>query len=378
MQRLGVPPEQQDIIIKASEILGVFRAPLVVSLGRGWYSRFLVRNPLITMRTAQILSKQCGAVSKETIINYFNRLLQVVVEHDVGPADTFNMDETSFANKGRSRKVLALRGSCNVWKQEPAAAYHLTIVVAVSATGEAAPPCFILPAASVETSVLDACPVPGALVTNAPKAFMNGLLFEAWLHSFGAWKLAKRGDRICVLILDNCSSHTTVKSVEIATSYGIEMVFLPPNATHILQPLDVAVFRGFKAGISALLSKHLLMTMETSVPRSVALSITGRAFLDGIVGKQKSSGNGFRTCGICPLSLPVMLAKLQKVADNGVKNPELGREEWLKRRDVVRDEILSLPPALKPHERKRVKTNSSLYDKDALAAHSVAKRRKKK
>jgi len=45
---------------------------------------------------------------------------------------------------------------------------------------------------------------------------------------------------------DNLPSHINYKIVEICEKNNIRMVFLPPNSTHFLQPLDVSVFGPMK------------------------------------------------------------------------------------------------------------------------------------
>ena len=49
-----------------------------------------------------------------------------------------------------------------------------------------------------------------------------------------------------VLFGNNLASHFNVDVVRVAEENDIHFVMLPPNATHILQPLDVAVFSSLK------------------------------------------------------------------------------------------------------------------------------------
>lgn len=50
-----------------------------------------------------------------------------------------------------------------------------------------------------------------------------------------------------VLFLDNHSSHVSLQLSEFCQEKGIILVALPPNSTHILQPLDVSFFKPLKS-----------------------------------------------------------------------------------------------------------------------------------
>ena len=43
-----------------------------------------------------------------------------------------------------------------------------------------------------------------------------------------------------VLFLDGHLSHETLYSLELAVQHSVEIVCLPPQTTHVLQPLDIS------------------------------------------------------------------------------------------------------------------------------------------
>jgi hypothetical protein len=332
------------------------------------------------------LSAARNKVTKGAIIYFFNSLIDACLSFKCTPADVYNVDETSFKTKGKKKMVVAVRGSRAIWTNESTDSYHLTIVAAAAADGMIVPPAFILPGMSCETTVLDDCGVAGALVACSPKAFMTSELFNAWLERFGEWKLHERGARPAVLVLDNCSSHLSPESLPICVAYGIKLVCLPPNATHLLQPLDVSVFRGLKSDISRKTTERLQALDTTSLPRSEAISVACAAF-KSLVAKQNyprtTSGkpkadpvkSGFATCGVWPLSLPAMLRRLALQEANGIKG-DLGIAAWIRTKEVVRQEILTVPANRK--ERKRVATGSEWFGRDELHAAAAKPRKRTK
>ena len=63
--------------------------------------------------------------------------------------------------------------------------------------------------------------------------------------------------RPVLLIKDGHTSHTSIEVIELACANNVDLLCLPAHTTHILQPLDVGVFKSFKAHFSKTCHKHL-------------------------------------------------------------------------------------------------------------------------
>ncbi|XP_049787110.1 uncharacterized protein LOC126190695 [Schistocerca cancellata] len=75
----------------------------------------------------------------------------------------------------------------------------------------------------------------------------NGMIFEEWFHSVALPYFRKLDkDSPKVLIGDNLSSHISMKVINECKENNIRFVLLPPNSTHLCQPLDAAYFRPLK------------------------------------------------------------------------------------------------------------------------------------
>jgi len=70
---------------------------------------------------------------------------------------------------------------------------------------------------------------------NNKKAWMNYQLFNEWLDTFNKRMIFEK--RSILLILDNAPVHCHDTSLS-----NIELLFLPPNTTSKIQPLDQGVF----------------------------------------------------------------------------------------------------------------------------------------
>ncbi|CAD6216098.1 GSCOCG00011289001-RA-CDS, partial [Cotesia congregata] len=76
-----------------------------------------------------------------------------------------------------------------------------------------------------------------------------------WLRSWDAE--LKVYQRKILLIVDNCPAHCKVDNLKF-----IKLVFLPPNVTSVLQPMDQGVIKSLKTHYRKLLVVHLLQSFE--------------------------------------------------------------------------------------------------------------------
>ncbi|KAJ8958361.1 hypothetical protein NQ314_006422 [Rhamnusium bicolor] len=59
-----------------------------------------------------------------------------------------------------------------------------------------------------------------------------------------------------VVIGDNLSSHINVTVLDLCRKHDIQFVCLPPNSTHVTQPLDVALFASLKRAWKEILTQY--------------------------------------------------------------------------------------------------------------------------
>ena len=125
------------------------------------------------------------------------------------------------------------------------------------------------------------------------------------------WKKSKKNPGKYVLFGDNLASHFNINVVKAAEQNNVHFVMLPPNATHLLQPLDVAVFSSLKRAWRVILDKWKKeVRTEGSFNKKYFPSL-----LKCLVNTQGKSmkinlQSGFRACGICPLDPNEPLSKL--------------------------------------------------------------------
>jgi len=305
----------------------------------------------------------------------FSTLLKLIIEERIGAARIFNVDETAFETRTATKPVIVVRGSKNVWHTDVTADFHLTIVACGSAEGFVVPPLFVLPGKTVWLNILEGCDVPGAAVTTTESGFMNHGLFQRWLAFFAA-AIPTPVRRPLVLIMDGCASHISPLIIEAADAVQVKLVCLPANATHLFQPLDIAVFGSYKGMLRRLVEAYgnegNFTTDKASAIKLASLAWEGCNFGSNMAA-------GFCACGLFPLSLPCMHESVENFSRNGTPR-DIKRADWLKIKDTVREDVLTLPPprTKRKRQRKTATVAGQLLTHELLAGLATSQPTRKK
>jgi len=87
------------------------------------------------------------------------------------------------------------------------------------------------------------------------KSWMTGDLFEEWVRGLDTSFRAQ--NRKIVLLIDNCPAHPEINNLT-----NINLVFLPPNTTSVLQPMDQGVIRSLKAHYRKMVVRLCIKALE--------------------------------------------------------------------------------------------------------------------
>ena len=84
---------------------------------------------------------------------------------------------------------------------------------------------------------------------------MDIKLFEEWVREVDR-RFTREGQKI-VLLVDHCPAHPSIDNL-----ISNELIFLPPNTTSRLQPMDQGVIRSLKAHYKTMSIKKLIEATE--------------------------------------------------------------------------------------------------------------------
>ncbi|RHY17080.1 hypothetical protein DYB25_009852 [Aphanomyces astaci] len=109
MQQEGMPATRFVILLKANKLLR--RLDPLRTVTGSWYCRFMNRHPELTTRVAQVISNARNSVDEVGVKKIFDSMEEAIRVHGLTAERIFNMDETSFASRLKSKDVVALKGS---------------------------------------------------------------------------------------------------------------------------------------------------------------------------------------------------------------------------------------------------------------------------
>ena len=106
--------------------------------------------------------------------------------------------------------------------------------------------------------------------------------------------------RPIILILDGHSSHVSIEAIEFARSNYIHMLCIPAHTMHILQPLDIGVFKSFKSFYYKACKKRIAELPNRVITTEQIASLVGTAWPQSLTPVNIMSG--FKKTGIYPLN----------------------------------------------------------------------------
>ena len=268
--------------------------------GRDWAKNFIKRHSL-TERFPTKIKPARAELSKNDIKTFFEHLTGSL--EGVDPGNIFNYDETNFTDDPKLGKCICRPGMRRHERVASHSKMAFSVMFCGNALGEHLPPMVVYKAKNMyEGWQSDA--IPGAVYDSTESGWFDMRTFEKWyFRIFLPHVKDKKGPK--VLIGDNLGSHFSPKVIESCIENGIRFVTLPPNSTHVCQPLDVAVFRPMKVLWRDCLSQWRAESRSTgTIPKETFPQLLCRVF------KQLKPANliaGFKATGIHPLnSQPVL------------------------------------------------------------------------
>lgn len=277
--------------------------------GNKWLKLFLKRHPSLSLRTPQKLSKTRARITEEDCRKWFQEAGQYLEQNNLmdvfhDKRRIFNCDETALYLNPKEGKVLALRGDKNVYRVAGNdEKENLTVLFNCNAAGELAPPMIVYRYLRIPDDISRSVPENWCIGKSSSGWMKRNTFYEYFANSFIPWLDQEKIDRPVIMFLDGHFSHDTLHLSTLCAENGVELIPLLPNATHLLQPADVAVFRSLKIlWLKAVTTWRENNDFEKMLLKDVAPLL--KPVLENF--PSETIQNGFKACGLCPFTPDVV------------------------------------------------------------------------
>lgn len=316
---LGVPATHAQLKEFAARILISGGDPQ--PLGRHWIQGFLSRNPEVkTIRGKRLDSKRLNGASTDAIKEFF-ALQQNPVIKRIAPQHRYNMDEVGIMEGlGDNGLVLGASEKNTTIRKQSGSRSWTTILECVSATGRALDPLVIFKGKSVQHQWFpdDMEYLRKWQFTASAKGWTDDAIALQWLEEIFIPSTTTTPKTTRLLIVDGHGSHETDDFMYTCYENDIFLLFLPPHASHVLQPLDLSVFSPVKKAYRKELSNHVEADDSTPIGKITFLKCYIKAREAGIT--ISNIKGGWKASGLWPVNMAKAL--MNPYVKAGRKTPE--------------------------------------------------------
>lgn len=212
------------------------------------------KHPEVSLRKSEVVSAASSKVSESDVRKWFQDIFAYLQEKGYrhileNPDRIFNGDETNFQQCPQNKRVLAPKGSKNVYEVDCAQAKtNLTVMFSFSASGVTTTQLIIYPYKRIPQEIANSVPKNFSFACSDTGWMKTEIFYEYIGNIFHPYVRKMNVEFPIILFVDGHKTHLDRKLSDLCTELEIILVALYPNATRILQPADVSTFKPLKNG----------------------------------------------------------------------------------------------------------------------------------
>jgi hypothetical protein len=265
LERAGHPPshvqirEFVELICQASGTS--------TKVGINWVPRFLHRHPELKSKVGRkIESLRIQNTTPEALAEWFEVFRRVQTTYGVKPDNIWNMDETGIALGVCTNQIVVGSSTTKFsYVRTPENREWVSIIEAISTTGSCVRPLVIFKGKSLQTTWFRPNNVPDWLYTSSANGWTSNDIGLRWLRDiFLPETKPVQIDDYRLLLVDGHDSHVTTQFMYECHQNRVQLVYLIPHSSHVLQPLDLSCFSAIKSRYRAQIAD--LARYEDSAP----------------------------------------------------------------------------------------------------------------
>ena len=316
-----------------------------------WVGKFIKRYQGLKFRRPDRADTGRLQVTQEQVEHYFELLGNTLTSLDLraSPENIFNCDETGFDGHEIGKEKVLVIGKQHLYQlQMFSNVGHITLQLAVSATGRYIPPMLIFSKSLPHD--INGLPNNWKLATSK-SGYMDSNLFVQWLEEVFVPNCSR--SRPVLLTMDNLGAHMTPRAIDVAKANQIELLCLLAHSTHLLQSLDVRVFHLVKSNLAKAagrLGYQMAKVSRAQMPNLINYALNMLSALD--------IQEAFRLTGIHsfdPSIINCLKLTLSKESDKNDQNTSCLVDMGIVPQPLA---DMHVPPPVKPSKGKRKVTGA--------------------
>lgn len=309
--------------------------------GRHWYESFLRRHPEISLRTPQNLTSSRANVTEQNLPMWHSEVTKYLQDNGLfhvlsDPKRVFNADEAAFFLNPKGNKVLFSRGEkCVYTIVNNNEKECLTVMVSGNANGDVCPSMIVYQYERVPQDIVAKLPTDWGVGRSESGWMTTAVFYEFLTNIFHPWLTRQKIELPVIYFVDGHTSHQSLHTSQFCNQNGIILVALYPNATHVIQPMDVAVFRTLKSTWKE--EVHRWRQEEENIGKELKKRDFG-PLLEKAITKSVTPTimqNGFQKCGLFPWEVEAINFKQNPRLKNSPAKKEVTQKTTPKDEDKL-------------------------------------------
>ncbi|KAI4460719.1 hypothetical protein MML48_5g00012124 [Holotrichia oblita] len=223
------------------------------------------------------------------------------------PSQIWNLDESSFCSDPSKTKIVGQRGHPSSRTTSGPGKQNTTVLMCCNAIGEKGPLLIIFKGKNVwdQWIVPPGTEFPNTTYAATSNGWMESTVFKNYFEKSFIKQLPE--DRPVLVIYDGHTTQLSVDIIKTAIENQITILKLPPHTSHLLQPLNLSVFKSLKTRWDAKLVEWQRKKVGVKIPKSMFSKLIGELWTDT---KPEIITNGFIKADICPINRNVIPVEL--------------------------------------------------------------------
>jgi hypothetical protein len=298
-------------------------------VGKHWARRFVDTQPTLKTRFNRPYDYQRALCEDPEVIgNWFRLLRNMMAKYGITDDDLYNFDETGFM-MGQITSTLVVTRSDRHGKAksiQPGNREWATAIECINAKGWCIPPFVIVQGAYHLANWTTESGFPADWVIKpTPNGWTDNKTGLEWIQHFNKHTIKRTMGKYRMLILDGHESHVSAEFEQYCKENNIIPISMPPHSSHLLQPLDVALFSLLKRAYGDEINLFIRASINHITKSEFFIAF--KAAHDKVFTEENMKA-GFRGAGISPWNPDSVISKLDVRLQTPVQSLPVSPSKW--------------------------------------------------